>query len=144
MAKYIQVIKVYYLTVERFLTSNPLLLDLRYIASHITREQDMYNFNSRGFLNNNMKVYKDSLMNRYQKKLIGKVEELLYTTDNPDNYSILIQQIILLSSNSQQYFFRLYIIKYVQDMISAMLSLDASSCTLTLVNLQQQLEDRIE
>ena len=42
MAELIQATKVYYLTVEGFVTSNPLLLNLRCIADHIKREHHMY------------------------------------------------------------------------------------------------------
>jgi len=42
MAELIQATKVYYLTVEGFVTSDPLLLNLRRVAGHITRERGMY------------------------------------------------------------------------------------------------------
>jgi len=38
MAELIQATKVYYSTVERFLTSNLLLLNLRHVTGHIKRE----------------------------------------------------------------------------------------------------------
>ena len=44
MAELIQATKVYYSTVEVFLTSDLLLLNLRRMAGHITRERDIYNF----------------------------------------------------------------------------------------------------
>ena len=44
MAELVQAMKAYYLTVEGFLTSDPLLLNLRRVAGHITRERDIYNF----------------------------------------------------------------------------------------------------
>jgi len=44
MAELIQATKVYYSTVEEFVTSDPLLLNLRRVAGHITRESDMYVF----------------------------------------------------------------------------------------------------
>ena len=42
MAELIQAMKVYYLTVERFLTSNPLLLNLRCMVGYIVREHGIY------------------------------------------------------------------------------------------------------
>jgi len=50
-------------------------------------------------------------MNGYWEELIGKVEELLYATDNPDNYHMYIQYIIQFSSDDLQClksFLRLY------------------------------------
>ena len=44
MAELIQATKAYYSTVEGFVTSDPLLLNLRRVAGHITRERDIYNF----------------------------------------------------------------------------------------------------
>ena len=49
MAELVQTTKAYYLTVEVFLTSNSLLLNLRHVAGHIMREHDMYNFDG-GFV----------------------------------------------------------------------------------------------
>ena len=46
MAELVQNTKVYYLTVEGFLASDSLLLNLRRVAGHIVREHDMYNFDS--------------------------------------------------------------------------------------------------
>ena len=42
MAELIQAMKVYYSTVERPLTSDPLLLNLRCMVGHIVREHGMY------------------------------------------------------------------------------------------------------
>ena len=84
--------KVYYLTIEGFVTSDPLLLNLRCVAGHIIREHDIYNIS---FLSTkNGKMYVDSLMNGHWEELFGKVKELLHVTDDPDNYSMLIQPII--------------------------------------------------
>ena len=44
MAEVIQATKAYYSTVEGFVTGDPLLLNLRRVAGHITRERDIYNF----------------------------------------------------------------------------------------------------
>ena len=53
--------KVYYLTVEGFVTSDLLLLNLRCVAGYIMREHDIYNIS---FLSTkNGKICVDSLMN---------------------------------------------------------------------------------
>jgi len=88
-AEFIQATEVYYLTVEEFVTSNPLLLNLRCVADYITRERGMYNL---GILH--VSKCTDTLMNGHWEELIGKVEELLHATDHPHNYHMLIQQII--------------------------------------------------
>ena len=49
MAELVQTTKAYYLTVEVFLTSDSLLLNLRHVVGHIVREHDMYNFDG-GFV----------------------------------------------------------------------------------------------
>ena len=76
----------------------------------------------------------DSLMNEHWEELFGKVEELLHATDDLDNYHMHIQHIIWYTSDSQQQFesfLRLYVIKYVQEVIS---SSDASGCASTCNN----------
>jgi len=64
MAEIIQATKAYYLTVEGFLTSNPLLLNLRYLVGHVEREHDIYDFNG-GFnlYKRNTRMCEDTLMN---------------------------------------------------------------------------------
>jgi len=42
IAELVQATKAYYLTVEGFITSDPLLLNLRCMAGYIMRELDMY------------------------------------------------------------------------------------------------------
>ena len=87
MAELIQATKVYYSTVEGFVSSNPLLLNLRHVAGHITRECDMYVFLDW----KNEDAYANTLMNGHWEELTGKVEELLHATDHPDNnYHMLI------------------------------------------------------
>ena len=98
-AKCIQATKAYYSTVEGFVTSDLLLLNLRRVAGHIMRERDMYNIS---FLSTkNGKACVDSLMNGHWEELFGKVEELLHATDHPDNYRMLIQEIIRWSSDGE-------------------------------------------
>ena len=85
MTELTQAMKAYYLTVEGFLTSDLLLLNLRCMAGHIMREHDIYNIEE--ILEwKNTEMCADTLMNGHWEKLIGKVEGLLYATDNPDNY----------------------------------------------------------
>jgi len=96
IAELIQTTKAYYSTIEEFVTSNPLLSNLRCVAGHIMRECDIYNFNEE-----NMGICGDSLINGYWEELIGKVEELLHITDYPDNYYIYIQHIILYTSDGE-------------------------------------------
>jgi len=62
------------------------------VAGHITRDYDIYNFNSKFDLyKKNTGTYGDTLMNGHWEELIGKVEELFHTTDYPDNnYSMHI------------------------------------------------------
>ena len=136
IAELVQAIKVYYSTVEGFLTSDPLLSNLRHVAGYIMRECDMYNSNSEFILcEKNGDVCADSLMNRHWEKLFGKVEELLHATYDSHNYHMLIQQIIKWSSDSEQHlksFLKLHIIKYVQNVIEVM-----SSSRSALVDLYQ-------
>jgi len=138
MAELIQATNVYYLTVEGFVTSNPLLLNLRHVAGHIMRERDMYNIS---FLSRkNMEAYADTLMNGHWEELFGKVEELLHATDDPDNYHVHIKAIISWSSDSRQHlksFLRLYMRMHVQGVIEVMSSSSASGCALALVDLRQ-------
>ena len=78
IAELVQATKVYYSTVEEFLTSDPLLSNLRHMAGHIMRECNMYNSDSEFILcEKNEDVCVDSLINRYWEELFGKVEELL-------------------------------------------------------------------
>ena len=44
---------------------------------------------------------RNTLMNGHWEELIGKVEEFLHATDNPDNYRMRIQQIIRSSSDGR-------------------------------------------
>ena len=102
MADFIQATKAYYSTVEGFLTSDPLLLNLRRVAGHITRERDMYVIRGGGVLRSkNLVMCADSLMNGHWEEFFGKVEEL-HATDHPHNYRMLIQQIISWSSDGRQ------------------------------------------
>ena len=99
MAELVQATKVYYSTVEEFLTSNALLLNLRCVAGHIERELGMYIGNDLDWMNG--EACGDSLMNGHWEELFGKVEKLLHATDNPDNCHMHIQQIIECSSDGQ-------------------------------------------
>ena len=141
MAELIQATKVYYSTVEGFVTSDPLLLNLRRVAGHIMRERDMYDI---GYIlrEKNGETCGDTLMNGHWEELFGKGEELLHATDDPDNYHVHIQLIIQFSSDGRQRLeslLRLYVIKRVQGVIEAMSSSSASGCALALVDLRQQL-----
>ena len=135
MAEVIQATKAYYSTVEGFVTSDPLLLNLRLVAGHIKREYNIYNIG--GVLGRkNVEACVDILMNGHWEELIGKVEELLHATHDPDNnYHMLIQHIIQYSSDGRQRFLRLHVI-CVQEVIEAMSSSGASGCASTLVDLQ--------
>ena len=66
----LQATKAYYSTVEGFLTSNPLLSNLRRVAGHIVRERGMYNFDG-GFVlrEKNGDACADSLMNGHWEEL---------------------------------------------------------------------------
>ena len=102
-AELVQATKAYYSTVEGFVTSDPLLLNLRRVAGHIMRERGMYDF-SGGYIlrEKNGETCGDTLMNGHWEELFGKVEELLHATDDPENYRMLIQQIIQFSSDGRQ------------------------------------------
>ena len=105
MAELIQATKVYYSTVEGFLTSDPLLLNLRRVAGHITRESDMYVFRGGDDLHEkNGKACGDTLMNGHWEELFGKVEELFDATDDPNNYHVHIRRIIRSTSDGRQHF----------------------------------------
>ena len=81
MAEFQKVAKAYYSTVEGFLTSDPLLLNLRRVADHMKRERDVYVFGGGGVLDwKNGEACGDTLMNGHWEELIGKVEELLHPT----------------------------------------------------------------
>ena len=119
MAECIQATKVYYSTVEGFVTSDPLLLNLRHVAGHITRERDMHNF-SGGYIlrEKNGETCADTLMNGHWEELFGKVEELLHATDHPENYRMHIRQIIEYTSDGRQRFksfLRPHVIKCIDD-----------------------------
>ena len=102
-AEFIQATKAYYSTAEGFVTSDPLLLNLRCVAGHIMRERGMYNFAGGHILDwGNMSTCVDSLMNGHWEELFGKVEELLHATDDPDNYCMLIRLIIEYTSDGRQ------------------------------------------
>jgi len=99
IAEVIQAIKAYYSTIEGFVTSNPLLLNLKHMAGHITREYDMYIFHSGGILVwKNMDACGDTLMNGYWEELLGKLEKLLHATNYLYTYCMFIQAIIKYSS----------------------------------------------
>ena len=145
MAELVQATKAYYSTVEGFITSDTLLLNLRRVAGHITRERDMHNFGGRDVLHmENGDACANTLMNGHWEELFGKVEELLHATDDPDNYHVHIQHIIPWSSGRQRLesFLRLHVRKRVQGVIEAMSSSSASGCALALVDLQQRLVDK--
>ena len=148
MAELVQATNVYYSTVEGFVTGDPLLLNLRRVAGHITRERDMYVFRGGGVLVwKNVDACVDTLMNGHWEELFGKLEELLHATDHPHNYRMLIQAIIKYSSGGRQRlksFLRLHVRRCVQDVIEAMSSSSASGCELALVDLQQRLGDKAE
>ena len=140
-AELVQATKAYYLTVEGFVTSDPLLLNLRRVAGHIERERGMYNL---GIL---VGACRDTLMNGHWEELIRKGEELLHATDDPDNYRMHIQAIIEYTSDGRQRlksFLRPHVIECVQGVIEAMSSSSASGCASALVDLQQQLVDRVK
>jgi len=66
MAELIQAKKVYYSTIEVFVTSDSLLLNLRCIVDHMKRECHMYIFGSKGFLYmENKEACGNTLMNGY-------------------------------------------------------------------------------
>jgi len=142
MIELIQATNVYYSTVEGFVTGDPLLLNLRRMAGHITREHDMYDIGS-VLERKNGDACVDSLMNgHWEELLLGKVEELPHATHDPGSYRMLIQQIFPYTSDGEQRlksFLRSHMIKCVQGAIEAMSSLGASGCASALVDLHQQL-----
>ena len=141
MAELVQATKTYYLTVEGFVTSDPLLLNLRRVAGHIERERGMYNL---GIL---VGACRDTLMNGHWEELIRKGEELLHATDDPDNYHVYIHLIIRHTSDGEQRLkslLRPHVRKRVQGVIKAMSTSGASGCASALVDLQQRLVDRAE
>ena len=86
-------------------------------------------------------------MNGHWEELIGKVEELLHATDDPDNYHVHIERIIQYSSDGRQRlksFLRPHVRKRVQGVIKTMSSSSASGCASALVDLRQRLGDRAE
>ena len=107
------------------------------------REHNIYNFNGGlDLYEKNTGTCGESLLNGHWEELIGKVEELLHATHDPDNYRMHIQYIIHFSSDGLQRlksFFRLHMINCVQGVIEAMSSSSASGCASALVDLQQQL-----
>ena len=118
MAELVQATKTYYLTVEGFVTSDPLLLNLRRVAGHIERERDMYNL---GILHAD--TCANTLMNGHWEEFFGKLEELFHATDDPDNYRMLIQHIIRSTSDCRRQLkslLRLHVIKCVQGVIKTM------------------------
>jgi len=140
IAELVQATKAYYSTVEGFITSDPLLLNLRRVAGHITRERGVYIIN---FLH--MPTCANTLMNGHWEELIGKGEELLHATDDPDNYHVHIEAIIQSDGRQRlESFLRLHVRKRVQGVIEAMSSSSASGCALALVDLRQRLRDRVE
>ena len=89
MAELVRATKAYYSTVEGFVTSDPLLLNLRRVAGHITRERDMHNFGGGDVLHmENGDACANTLMKGHWEELHGKVEELFNATDDPDNYHV--------------------------------------------------------
>ena len=140
MAEVIQATKAYYSTVEGFVTTDPLLLNLRRVVDHIMRERGMYIRDD--LYGKNGKACGDSLMNGHWEEFFGKGEELLHATDDPDNYCMHIRQIIRSTSDGRQRlesFLRLHVRKRVQGVIEAMSSSSASGCASTL---RQRLGDR--
>jgi len=147
MAELIQATKVYYSTVEGFVTSDPLLLNLRRVAGHIEREHGMYNFDGGGVFDKNREACGDTLMNGHWEELFVKVEELFDATHDPDNYHMQIRRIIQYSSDGRQRlksFLRPHVIKCVQGVIKTMSSSSASGCASAFVDLQQRLRDRAQ
>jgi len=143
MAELIQATKVYYLTVEGFVTGDPPLLNLRRVAGHNMRERDMYVFRGGDDLEReNGDACADTLMNGHWEELIGKVEELLHATDDPDYYCMHIRAIIQYSSDGRQRlksFLRLHVIKRVQSR-----RFECEWLCTTLVDFQQQLVKRAD
>ena len=87
--------------------------NLRRVAGHIMRERGMY-------IGLHVDTCANTLMNGYWEELIGKVEELLHATDDPDNYRMVIQPITEWSFDGRQRlisFLRLHVRKRVQGVI---------------------------
>ena len=107
------------------------------------RERDIYDFNG-GFdlYEKNTGTCRDTLMNGHWEELIGKVEELLHATDDPDNYRMHIQYIIHFSSDGLQRLKSILKLHVRKHVIEAMSSSSASGCALALVDLRQQVADR--
>ena len=143
MTELVQATKAYYSTVEGFVTSDPLLLNLRRVAGHIARERDIFRGGSVLHMENE-EACGDTLTNGHWEELFGKVEELFDATDDPDNYHVHIEAIIRHTSDGRQHFesfLRPHVIKCVQGVIEAMSSSSASGCALALVDLRQRLGD---
>ena len=102
------------------LTSDLLPSNLRRVVGHITRERDIFDFNS-GFdlYKKNTGTCRDTLMNGHWEELIGKVEELLHAANHPDNYRMHIQYIQFSSDGLQRLksFLNLHVRKRVQGVI---------------------------
>ena len=146
-AELVRATKAYYSTVEGFVTGDPLLLNLRRVAGHITRERGMYNLGMYNLGILHVETCGGILMNGHWEEFFGKVEELLHATDDPDNYRMHIRQIIRSTSDGRQRlesFLRPHVIECVQGVIEAMLSSSASGCASALVDLRQRLVDRAE
>jgi len=149
MTELVQATKAYYSIVEGFVTSDPLLLNLRRVAGHITRERGMYNLGMYNLGMYNLGILHvetcaDTLMNGHWEELFGKVEELLHATHDPDNYHVHIEAIIEWSSDGRQHFESFLRLHVIQCVIEAMSSSSASGCASALVDLQQQLGNRAE
>ena len=112
------------------------------------RDCGIYDFNGRfNLYKKNIGTCRDTLMNGHWEELIGKVEELLHATHDPENYRMHIQYIIHFSSDGLQRLksiLKLHVRKRVQGVIEAMSSSSASGCASALVDLRQRLVDRAE
>ena len=94
----------------------------------------------------------DTLMNGHWEELIGKVEELLHATDDPDNYHMHIRAIIRSRSDELQHlesFLRLYMIKHVRlrrcrHQVRVAVHRPLSTPCRPLVDFQQQLVKRAD
>jgi len=142
IVEYIQATRVHYSTVEGFLTSDPLLLNLRRVAGHIVREHDMND--GRVLCRKNLEACGEILMNGHWEELFNKMEELLHTTDDPDNYCMHIRPIIGCSPDGVRRFnsfLTLYVKKRMKEVMS---SSDASGRASTLINIQQRLVKKAE
>ena len=134
MTELTQATKAYYSTVEGFLTGDPLLLNLRRVAGHITREYGI--FDNGCVFRGNLEACGDTLMDGHWEKM----EELLHATDDLGNYRMYIQQIIRSSSDGRQQLkslLRLHVRKRVQGVRRHRLNH-------ALVDIQQQLVKKAE